>query len=422
MKTHAMRWFGLLVLVVLAAFASLVALPAAAAQDIELSETFTLDDGTTFQYPGDWTLENEKNSFLNVSDDQTQLFIIDPASLEDFGFGDDADLRDALTGYFEDIFAGQIKLDKKKLQDVEIDGREAVRYDYDDPAGDGALLIALRLSDGAIALIDSVSLDGELTEADVVLAIAETLDRTGEAAGGNATISTTPCTITTDANNVAVRVGPGTNRATFVFLPSGMDFDVLGKAEIDDHVWWKLDKQAVAPKKSAAEAWVSELDVDESGDCDAVADVNAPPVIPISAPPAGGNTGGGGGSGNSGGGGQPAGAGEAIPQSGTWTITYPKTVPGSCTNIPTQNLEVDYAPESVSVSGANGSSLMLDGDVFPRIGANTYQGSYVTDEGDPVLLTLRVSSPTYMTGEFIVSFTQDGAQCSITVTSSITHN
>jgi hypothetical protein len=421
MKTFFGRRMWLIVLAVLIVFA---ALPAAA-QDVELTETFTLDDGTTFQYPGDWTLENEKNSFLNVADDQTQLFIIDPVSLEDFGFSSDADLRDALTGYFEDIFAGQIKLDKKKLQDVEIGGREAVRYDYDDPAGDGALLIALRLSDGSIALIDSVSLDGELIEADVVLAIAETLDRTGEAGGadGNATVSTTPCTVTTDSNKVAVRVGPGTNRATFVFLPSGMDFDVLGKAEIDGHTWWKLDKQAVAPKKSAAEAWVSELDVDESGECDTVADVNAPPVIPISAPPAGGNNGGGGGSsGNSGGGGQPAGAGEALPQSGNWTITYPKTVPGSCTNIPTQNLDVDYAPESVSVSGANGSSLVLDGDVFPRIGANTYQGSYVTDEGDPVLLTLRVSSATYMTGEFIISFTQDGAQCSITVTSSITHN
>lgn len=256
MKTCFGGRLGVIAFVLIALLLS-AAIPALA-QDIDLSETYTLDDGTTFQYPGDWTLENAKNSFLNVSDDQTQLFIIDPVSLEDFGFSDDADLRDALTGYFEDIFAGQIKFDKKKLQDLEIDGREAVRYDYEDPEGDGALLIALRLSDGSIALIDSVSLDGELTEADTVLAIAATLDRNGEAAGagggGGAAVPTTPCTVTTDRNNVAVRVGPGTNRATFVFLPSGMDFDVLGKAEIDDHMWWKLDKQAVAPKKSAAEA------------------------------------------------------------------------------------------------------------------------------------------------------------------------
>ncbi len=111
-----------------------------------------------------------------------------------------------------------------------------------------------------------------------------------------------------------------------------------------------------------------------------------------------------------------------MPHSGTWTITYPKTVPGSCTNIPTQNLQVDFASETVSVSGANGSSLVFAGDRYPRIGANTYQGSFTGPEGDSVLLTLRVSSATFMTGEFIISFTQDGAQCSVTVTSSITHN
>src|SRR5690349_5201508 len=108
MKTYFARGLWLIV-VVLAAFATLAMLAAfpvaAAAQDIELSESLTLDDGTTFQYPGDWTLENEKNSFLNVSDDQTQVFIIDPTSMEaDYELGSNADLRDALTGYFEDIF------------------------------------------------------------------------------------------------------------------------------------------------------------------------------------------------------------------------------------------------------------------------------------------------------------------------------
>ena len=74
------------------------------------------------------------------------------------------------------------------------------------------------------------------------------------------------------------------------------------------------------------------------------------------------------------------------------------------------------------MSNANGSSLILDGGTFNRIGPNTYQGSYISFEGDPVLLTLRVASPTYMTGEFIISFVQDGNQCSVTITAAITHN
>jgi len=66
-------------------------------------------------------------------------------------------------------------------------------------------------------------------------------------------------------------------------------------------------------------------------------------------------------------------------------------------------------------------ALVFDGDVYNRLQPNTYQGLYQTAEGS-VLLTLRVASPTVMSGEFIVNFTQDGHQCSVTVTSTVTHN
>src|SRR5262245_10936828 len=94
---------------------------------------------------------------------------------------------------------------------------------------------------------------------------------------------TTPCTVSTDeANTVRLRVGPGANRTSFAFLPADEAFAVLGKAQDDDGgLWWKVDRQEVAPKKSAAEAWVSDEDVTKAGDCDAVQDVNVPPIIPI---------------------------------------------------------------------------------------------------------------------------------------------
>jgi len=414
-----MRAFpGKMVLLLILGCALLVALPAAA-QDVELSESYAFEDGAAFQYPGGWTFEHKKRDpFAMLSSDDTQILILDSSLLEDLS---DSSLEDLMKAYFEVVYEGELRFDTRDIETVEIGGREALRYPYEDPFGDGALLIAIRLSDGGIGLIDAVSLEGDLRDEEVVLAVAESLDRGGSEDGGSAVLGdTTPCTVSTDVGNpVAIRVGPGTNRTSFAFLPASENFAVLGAAEADDgSLWWKLDREAVAPTKAAAEAWVAQLDVNSEGGCDAVVDVNAPPVIPIvgAPPPATG------GSGDSGGAGQPAGAGEAIPQSGSWTITYPKTAPGSCVDVPTQNLQLDIPSDVISLSGANGSSLVFDGDRYNRIGANTYQGQFTTVFGDSVLLTLRVASPTYMVGEFILSFVQDGHQCSITVTSTITHN
>lgn len=412
--------YGRLILAVFILIGLLTALPALA-QDIELDKTFTFDDGTSFQYPSDWTLEAEEDSYVTVYSDDTQIFVVEAVAFEDAGFTTEDSLEDALETYFTSIFEDELTFNTRKLESIDIEGREAVRYDYIDTYDDNALMIAVRFSDDSFGVLDSASLGGELSEEDVVLAVAASFDRTGGAVdSGDETVTsdTTPCTVSTQfANTVTVHVGPGSNRASIAFLPDDEEFEVLGQAEADDgSLWWKLDREEVAPNKAAAEAWVAQLDVNDEGGCDAVVDVNAPPVIPIvSAPPASGG-------GNSGGGGQPAGAGEAIPQNGAWTFTYPKTVPGSCTNIPTQNLQIDIPSERATVSGANGSSLILEGASFARIGPNTYQGSFVSFDGDSVLLTLRVSSSTYMTGEFIISFVQDGSQCSVTITAAITHN
>src|SRR5687768_13297518 len=292
--------YGRLILAVFILVGLLTALPAVA-QDVELEETFTFDDGTAFQYPGDWELEVEEDSYVALYSDDTQIFVVEAASFEDAGFTDEDSLEDALEAYFTSIYDADIKFTARKLESIDIEGREAVRYDYIDTYGDNALMIIVRFSDDSFGLLDSASLDGELTEEDVVLAVAASFDRTGEAADSGdtpVTSDTTPCVISTELSNaVTVHVGPGTNRATIVFLPANEEFEVLGQAEADDgSLRWKLDREEVAPNKAAAEAWVAQLDVTDDGGCDAVVDVNAPPVIPIvSAPPAsgGGNTGGG---------------------------------------------------------------------------------------------------------------------------------
>lgn len=85
-----------------------------------------------------------------------------------------------------------------------------------------------------------------------------------------------------DADSARVRVGPGENRTSVTFLASGQDFTVQGVSEDDaGNAWYQLDKEEAAPGRAINEAWVSADLVDSSGDCDNVAEADAPAIIPI---------------------------------------------------------------------------------------------------------------------------------------------
>ncbi|MEO8607616.1 MAG: hypothetical protein ABI690_07030 [Chloroflexota bacterium] len=231
---------------------------------------------------------------------------------------------------------------------------------------------------------------------------------------------TAPCMVHTEsAHSVSVRVGPGTNRTSFIFLPADEDFEVLGKAEDDaGGVWWKLDRAIVAPKKSAAEAWVAQEDVTATGDCEAVLDVNAPPIIPISAPPNAPETTPEAGSDTSG--------VEAItPLAGTWTIVYPANAAGSCAKgSKTVSLNLDWPPESWSLT-VSGGSLTYAGKAFARSAANANQYSgqtQITRLGNtpiPARFTLRVTSETQIAATLTFVYTMQDAACSFSVSASM---
>lgn len=436
MKTRLMKRLWMVALLGLL----MLAVIPAAAQDVDLSQSYTFDDGTTFQYPDGWELSHKKtDDFVTLTSNHTRVVIPNAGQLSDILIDESTSLFDAMRLYFESVYQSTLKFDATNIESISVDDRDALRYDYGDPSGAGGVIIVIRRTDELIGVVDAVSLDGALDEADEVLAIAGSLqmgtpdaasgghsDSGGAAAAsGDDSESATPCTISTeDANTVAIRVGPGTNRTSFAFLPVGEDFEVIGKAEANDgSLWWKVDRAAVAPKKSAAEAWIAQDDVAASGGCDAVVDVNAPPVIPIvSAPPA--PSGGGGDSGSTGGdSGQPAaaGSGEITPQTGRYTITYPSTVPGSCLGGPTQNIPFNASPDSISLTNVTASSLNFGGDALNRVQPNTYQG--LLDLVDvSVLTTVRVYSTTTMTAEFILTGSSNGTQCSITITGTMTHN
>ncbi len=407
-----MRFFRWLILIVLLMTALTVS-----AQDTKLSETYTFDSGVSFQYPSDWTLDNKPNYLVDIHSDTTYIYFIDFVGLQKHNITKDSDLNDAAKAYYAAFYAGQ-RFDALTGQDTEIGGRKAVRYDYDTPDGKTAFMLAIQFSDGTPGVMEAVSSDILFPEKDIVLAVAATFD-TGGSTGlrpeATATASSGPaCTVSTShSNSVHVRVGPGSNRTSFIFLPVDQDFDVLGKAtDKSGNLWYKLDKDVVAPGKSAAEAWVAAKDVITSGDCDSVVDVNAPPVIPIAvAPPP--STGGSGGSNVSGG---------TQPNAGNWTINYAVFSPGSCQGGGTVNLQLGFPPESATISGG-GSSIIFDGDRYNAIQPGVYQGLFSAPDGSSVLTTLRAASPTSMSIEFILNFNaDDGTPCSVTINGTVTHN
>lgn len=94
-----------------------------------------------------------------------------------------------------------------------------------------------------------------------------------------------PCTVTaTQANTAQLRVGPGENRSILLFLSPNDTYEVIGTANDNKGArWWRLDKTKAAPAKASVvnETWVSDAQMTESGDCDAVGTVSAPPIIRI---------------------------------------------------------------------------------------------------------------------------------------------
>lgn len=95
--------------------------------------------------------------------------------------------------------------------------------------------------------------------------------------------SSGPCIVQAERADVAVRVGPGPNRAIRDYLPTNRAFPVIGKATAGDgSLWWRVDIAGIE------QAWVAQNDVTAVGGCALVVDVDAPPIIlapPTVAPP-----------------------------------------------------------------------------------------------------------------------------------------
>jgi hypothetical protein len=388
-----------------------VAIVPAVAQT-DLAKSYTFDGGATFNYPADWRL-SDANERVQVFSDATRVYVLDEAALSGIGVKTTANEADALQLYFETYHSDRA-FKPAKVETLEINGRSTAQYDYS--ADDGrARIIAFRFTNGALGLIEAMSLAGKLKEEELALAIAASFDSSSEATT-TASTEAIDCTVSTRvADTVRVRVGPGENRASIIFLPSDEDFQVLGQASANDgSLWWKLDKEAVAPQKSANEVWVAQNDVRATGNCGAVVDVNAPPIIPISnVPPPSGNSGGG----NSG---VPPASGSGLPTTGLYSGSIGDGN-ASCADIPNVNFQPDNRQFTAFIQPSGSSFIYVDGGgPLVRSSGNTFSGTitYVDPADNRAFsrtMTLTVVSSTQIVGTFTDTIEYDGRLCSATL-------
>jgi hypothetical protein len=165
------------------------------------------------------------------------------------------------------------------------------------------------------------------------------------------------CTVRTDQPDFAsVRVGPGSNRTAILFLPAARDFRVLGQATstVDNgQLWWKLDKEEVSSRTSAAELWVAQNQVEATGDCELVPFVEAPPIIQIIA------------------------TSDVLPESGTWMMDAGTIIVTCSSNIAAYT--PDSPPYSVNITvAAGGDVLLINNDRLQRTQPGVYVGRYST--------------------------------------------
>lgn len=384
-----------------------LSLPVLAQED--LTETFTFESGASFQFPDTWQVNDKKDPIKLVSE-QTEMVMMDYAGLQAIGVDANKLAHDAILELYFTEYHPDRAFKAIKIEPFEIDGRSGVQYDYS--ADDGrARVMVIPFSNGSAGLVEEISLAGKLREEETALAIIETFDNTDAVTGTTATVAQkiVDCTISTNRDDtVQVRVGPGENRTSIVFLSAGPSFKVLGQAKASDgSLWWKLDKAQVAPDKAVNEVWVKQNDVASKGDCEDVVDVNAPPIVPIvnGAPPAnssGGNT-------------NPPPAGGNVPQAGSWVIIY-SSGKASCFGTETIDVAVDLPPQAIGVS-VSGSTINLDGDILTRIGGNTYQGIGQISENGQIYsanITVQVISATQIVGTLAYTANYGDTSCSVT--------
>lgn len=369
------------------------------AQDDALPNTHHFDSGTQFSYPDDWTLQ-AKSTFAILQNGEQYIIVVDHRLLQST-IPDEDDLATLAIAYADTISDGEFVLDEADSESLEIDGREALHWAFEDSNNDPSQLLIIRFTDGAAGLLlYSTVADSEESAPDFE-AIAATFDRVELT---DSTSSTEVCGIVTvGEESVPLRVGAGESRGMLGYFSSEEPISVLDSLTDDDgNLWWQLDKDQAAPNSAAGEVWIAASDVQTLTDCDA--DVVAAPseAAPTSSESVSGN--------------------EAtttqiftdlppdslLPEDGVYTATFELMVASCEEDIEPMRETRARQPVQVSVEVLEGGgSIQVGESRLDWLELNTYEG-WTDFEFDGQLLPtrfyLRVESETLLVGSIGINF------------------
>ncbi len=391
-----------------------------------------LGDGYEILLPSGWRAADWDGDGFLVESGDSSILLLDPATMADYvRAASQGDLGEALLDAYEAYL--DERLDEGDLEFSQFPPYEIAQWFFELDEGGEGVFITVELNEQTYIAFDVVAPSGERDEAvnavKLMLASLTGVEAATSSSGTLNPVSTgggDPCFVSVDAaNSAALRVGPGTNRSSVAFLPAGVEFEVIGAATAaDGSEWFKLDKADAAPRSAANEIWVAREDVDTNGDCDAVSDAVAPPVVPIinnPAPPAGG--------GDSGGSqGSPAvNTGSIVPQSGNWTLVFARQSSMSCAGyesitVNTAEAWTDWSESDFSYGGSlfqSGSNIVFAGDTYVPTGSpNQFVTSFDLGGNYNNQIYITFNSPTSFFGQMSGNGIFDGLACSSTTSAS----
>jgi hypothetical protein len=375
-----------------------------------------LSGGHTIALPNDWEQAESEGVYTFSQGDLSITLTLPDVLASKLTLTADMDAADVLVEAYATL-ADQT-LDKETDIQTQLSGeRTLASYEFHTPRGRG-ITVVLEVTPGQFALMEfQAPVDAYTAALPDALQIMESL-QVGEAAGASAE----PCQVRAASAYVDLRVGPGANRGVYTSMTSGPYYGVLGKKTVSDGtLWWRLDMDTGA----ANELWVADADVETTGGCDQVADVDAPPLIfarPPAPPPAPEPASGGENSGGEISGGEAASSEEPtpnpskIPANGMWSFAPAPEILVSCQGGPTEH----YSSAELGItSGAYQVTASPDGSMV-TLGTRVYYGrdGYYTSEettsdGWYIAYHLYVSAPTQMYVDATIA--QIGVPCSGTV-------
>jgi hypothetical protein len=166
--------FTRLLTLILLLFAPVILL-AVQAQDDELIATFYFPNGTRFEYPAVWNGEMFEG-IAAVYDDNYYIVLLNDEALAERGLDSDAELIDVLGFDFEFAYISTaVEINPDAAQELLIDGREALRYRFDDALG-GGVIYAVRFTDGGAGLLHSYGNQNAPPDEAITRAILQSFD------------------------------------------------------------------------------------------------------------------------------------------------------------------------------------------------------------------------------------------------------